>query len=720
MLFFVFDFSGVVLILKKISLIVLLILTASNFAQRNLYSLEPADSAEFAFTDFGNMWTFDAVPKDSFKVRYGFTPSDEWLDRVMRSALQFGGGCSGAFVSADGLIMTNHHCGRNKLKEIERAGENLLRDGFYAPMLHEERKVPGVYVDQLMFIEDVSDSVLAAFDKGKTPEEKIDLRNQKIAEIEKYYSANTGLHCRVVNLYNGKKFSLYGYKRYDDIRLVMSPDFQIAATGWDWDNFTYPRYELDFMFFRAYENDKPVKSNYFFPIAKNPVRENDAVFVVGRPGHTDRHISVCELNYLKNHVYKQRLAIYDAVYNAYFYLFENCKDSTKHSELLNAVMGFGNGRKSYAGRLLGLRDNYLIAKKEDFERKLQNAVNSDSSLKKNYGDVWENIDKIIAELSKISDAYAAYSLSPFLMPKYVQTAAKLVNYVEKKNYSENEIEKIANDIAAGIPEDEYETALNAKLTEALLKIYKTLVPNDSLTRTLYGKYASPKKAAENIILSSVFTNRKKAKEIITESLRTGKAPHDPFVLIVSETRKKSSELHKKIVELKYKLAIENQRLSKAITEVYGDVIPPDATLTLRISDGKVKGYEYNGTLAPAKTTFYGLWDRYVSFGKKEYPWGLHPRWQTPPAKLNLETPIGFASTNDIVGGNSGSSVIDTNGEVVGLVHDGNLESLAGHFIFDPTNNRAVSSDIFGIIAALKYVYKTPNLVKELIKGKSDE
>ncbi len=688
------------------------------YAQESLYSLDNPDSAKFSFADFGNMWTFDAVPADSFRARYNFEPSEEWLARAMRSALQFGSGCSGAFVSADGLIMTNHHCGRNKLREIQKENENLLRDGFYAPALEDERKVPGLYVDQLITIKDVTNRVLDAYDSGETAKEKIELRNREIEKIEKEYSEKTGLICKTVALYNGKKFSLYIYKRYDDIRLVMSPDFQIAATGWDWDNFTYPRYELDFMFFRAYENGKPVKTEYYFPVASEPVTENEAVFVIGRPGHTDRHISVAELNYLKNHVYKQRLIKYDALYKAYFYLFENCKDTTRHSELLNAVMGFGNGRKSYAGRLLGLRNRRLIAKKKDFEKQLRKAVNENPSLKKRYGEIWNNIDSIITALSRISDKFAAYTLSPFYAPAYLQTASRLRGRLNgETDFDEEKANTVASEIVPENLDEKYEREKNLKLTEAFLKIYAELIPDEKLTRMLISDKQNLEKSAREIIERSMFATRSKALETIRKALLAGVLPEDdPFMKIITISEKKAKELRSEMQTLKGALAVQNQLLSSAVTEIYGDVIPPDATLTLRISDGRIKGYEYNGTLAPPKTSFYGLWDRYVSFGKKEYPWGLHERWQTPPKELNLETPIGFASTNDIVGGNSGSSVINRNGEVVGLVHDGNLESLAGHFIFDPTNNRAVSSDIFGILEALKYVYKTPKLVYELKNG----
>ncbi len=545
-------------------------------AQRTIYKPLDLSKVEFSYDDFGTMWTFDAVPLDKYEQKYGFKPTKEWLDHVQKSALQFGRGCSGAFVSEDGLIMTNHHCVRGRLKDIEKEGESLMRDGFYAKTMDEERKIPGMYVDQLISITDVTEAVRKAMAKGKTDSAKIALKNKEIDKLIAKYKKKTGLTCKVVTLYNGGKYSLYAYKRYNDIRLVMVPDFQIAATGWDWDNFTYPRYELDFAFCRAYdENGKPVKVKDHFTWSKKGANEGEPIFVIGRPGNTDRLLSVNELKYYRDVLYPPILNMLNERYHKAFKDYKEAAQEDKERKL-STMLGVANGRKYYAGLLLALNDPYIMAKKEDFEKKLKAKVNAKPELNAKYGTLWNDIDNIIEQL--------------------------------KEN------------------------------------------PN------------------------------------------------------------KRKELNKSLTVL-------NQQLGRLIFEAYGSQIPPDATVTLRISDGVIKGYEYNGTLAPGKTTYYGLWDRYYSFGQKDYPWGLHPRWQNVPKGLDLLTPIGFASTNDIVGGNSGSSVINKKGEVVGLIHDGNLESLAGAYIFLEENNRAVASDAWGLMEALKLVYKTDRLVYELENSK---
>ncbi len=553
-------------------LLIMLLSTINTHAQKTIYKPLDLDKLEFSFDDFGSMWTFDAIPIQKYEKKYGFKPDQKWLDDVQKSALQFGRGCSGSFVSANGLIMTNHHCIRGNLKGIEKEGEHLMRDGFYAKTLEDERKFEKLYVDQLISITDVTNVMRKAIAKGKTDAQKVDLKNKKINELIKKYEKKIGLTCKVVTLYNGGKYSLYAYKRYNDIRLVMAPDLQIAATGWDWDNFTYPRYELDFAFCRAYdENGKPVKVDNYFTWSKKGASENEPIFIIGRPGNTDRLLSMKELEYFRDIRHPAILNIMNDRYMKYLKIYKE-NQTLKNLETLFSV---SNGRKAYAGMLIGLNDSYIMTKKYDFEKKLKTKVKADEKLNKEYGHIWSDINSIIDK-------------------------------------------------------------------------------------------------------------------------------------IISEPKNK---------ELRNTLEVLNQKLGRLIYEVYHNQIPPDATSTLRISDGMIKSYEYNGTIAPGKSTYFGLWDRYYSFGQKDYPWGLHDRWKKVPEELDLSIPIGFASTNDMVGGNSGSAVINKNAEVVGLIHDGNLESLAGTFIFLAENNRAVATDSWGLMEALKLVYKTDRLVNELENGK---
>ncbi len=714
------------ILFKYLFLTVTSLLFLANTASKSQSIYEPVDITKVKsyVNQMGKMWTFDDVPVKLFEKEYGFKPSQEWLDDVRMSALQFSSFCSAAFVSAEGLIMTNHHCGRGYLPEISSEGKDYLWDGFYAEKPEDEVKIPGLYVDQLVLIKDVTREVLDVMNSGNTDSEKIENRNKIIRELAEKYSKETGLTCNVVRLYNGGKYSLYGYKRYNDIRLVMAPDFQIASTGWDWDNFTYPRYELDFMFFRAYdENGKPVKTNHYFKWSKNGAEEGEPIFVIGRPGSTQRINSIAELEFFRDKTYKYTLLLFNELYKVYYEMF--MKHPERHSELLNRVMGIGNARKSFAGRYKALCDEYIMAKKKDFEKNLREKVDSDPQLKSKYGFVWNAIANNIDEYRNYIDESMAFQINRFSAPEYLAIAQAVIKYAEQMKLPEDQreenykAEKLKETLQKIYPEN-IDEELQAKLIKAHIDYLTGILGEDNSIVKNYSGGKTGDEAAWDILAKSKLTTKEKFDEFIKMKPEDILNSDDPFIYFITQTKDKLNVVKEKIREINNTLQVQNQLLGEAAFAVYGDQIPPDATSTLRISDGKIEGYEYNGTMAPGKTTFYGLWDRWYSFGKKSYPWGLHPRWQKIPEGFDLSTPVGFASTNDIVGGNSGSSAINKNKEVVGLIHDGNLESLAGDFIFLEQNNRAVGTDSKGLMQALKYIYKTDRLIKELESGNISE
>lgn len=691
------------------------------FSQYNIYEEINLDNVKFNTSDFGTMWTFDDIPYEYFEKTYGFRPTDDWLEKAQKSALQFGRGCSAAFVSGDGLIMTNHHCGRGDLHKVQNEGENLLRNGFYAESLEDERKMPGFFVDQLISITDVTETVIEAISEGETNTEKIDLRDLRIYELESECEVDSVHYCKVVTLYKGGKYSLYKYRRYDDIRLVMVPDFQIAATGWDWDNFTYPRYELDFAFYRAYDEDGiPVKSEYHFTWSEKGAAEGEPIFVIGRPGGTDRLLSIVQLEYMRDKLYPYSLIYRNEVYKAMFEFYRN--NPERESELLHKVLSSGNGRKSYAGRLAGLRDDYLMKKKIDFENKLRERVDSDDGLDDKYGHIWDAIEVSVDELSETVEEYYAYKTNFRNFPVFLKIAKDVVEYAEQMllpeeerllKYKAENFEETRNSLYPEITDKD----LQILLIGAHAGYVTNLLGNneDELVHCYNG--FSGDKAVEYVLDSSVLLDSTIFKKFIEQNPDEILESNDPFIKFIVQTKDRLKELSGQRKEVNNTLKVLNQELGKLISDLYGNSISPDATSSIRISDGVIEGYEYNGTIAPGKTTYYGLWDRYYSFDQKTYPWGLHERWQTPPPELDLSIPVCFASTNDIVGGNSGSSVINKNHEIVGLVHDGNLESLAGHFLFLPENNRTVATDSWGLLEALKYIYKTDKLVQELLNSK---
>ncbi|MCO6480474.1 MAG: S46 family peptidase [Phaeodactylibacter sp.] len=707
--------------MQRITLAVLLLcFCPALYAQNTIYEPLVVDNVTWAPEDFGKMWTFDAVPTQRFEELYEFKVTEEWLEDVRLSALEFSTGCSASFVSRNGLIMTNHHCVRGLLPGIQQEGENLQRDGFYAAEMEDERTFPNIFVDQLIAIEDVTDEIRAAMARGESEAEQVKLRDEKIEELTAACENGAGYNCRVVTLYNGGKYALHSYKRYSDVRLVMVPDVQIAATGWDWDNFTYPRYELDFAFLRAYDEEgQPVGSPHYFQWSEKGAAEGEPVFIIGRPGNTDRLLSNAQILYHRGHRNPAILNLFNELYQAQFAHFQ--ANPARQAEMLSQLLSIANGRKVYAGFQLALNDEYLMAKKRDFEDELKKRMYQNKALSAEYGDLWAKIDEAVNILNENFAPYFTHQVTPFTSPAHLILAKKLVDYAGQMNLPEEEredaykgekLEETKKGLALQAQDMELE---NLRIQAHANFLAKVLGKDSEALKVAYGGNTG-KEALQYILENAVVASPEKAAALIEGSPKGILESGSPYLRFARMAKEKLDALGPQLQRAQNTLEVQNQRLARLIFDVFGTEMPPDATGSLRISDGRVLGYEYNGTLAPAKTTYFGLWDRYYSFGETAYPWGLHERWQKIPDGLDLSIPICFASDNDIVGGNSGSAVINRNAEVVGLVHDGNLESIAGSYAFLPEENRAVSTDSWGLLEGLRLVYKTDRLVRELKNG----
>lgn len=679
-------------------------------------NLDTVKSQKF---DTGKMWSFDYPPVDFFKQTYGITPDESWFEDVRLSALRLPN-CTSSFVSEYGLMMTNHHCVRGILDLVKKEGEDFVKNGFIANTLAEERKIPNYYADQLLVIKDVTEEVQLASQSGADAEEKAKNKAAKIKELTDNFTKESGLIAQVVSLFNGAKFSLYGYKRYTDIRLVFAPDMQIAYFGGDYDNFTYPRYNLDVSFLRAYENDKPVNSSEnFFKFSLAGIKTGEPIFTVGNPGTTQRLKTVAQLEYYRDITYKNQAYSLDT----YYELLEKLKSvEPKRSEEFEKIrVQIGNSQKVVSSIYKGLVDPYLMARKKDFQKKLQETIWNNPELKTRFGMVWENIEKTRSEMRKLGPKITAYSLNPNMSAKYFTIAKNLIALAkelqkpEEQRATQYKAEKLDSTVNAIYPEKFDKLMEDTKLEIQAGLIRMNLGDDDPIVKKLFGDKKG-KDAVKYILTNSIFGSRENVIELAKKGGDEIIKSVDPFIYFINETQEKLPELQKLSREVTSTEQVFDDMLGQAIFHVYGTSIPPDANFTLRISDGTLKGWDYNGTKAPLFTTFYGLYDRWFSFSK-EYPWDLHEKWQKVPADFNLDTPFNFISTNDIVGGNSGSAIINQNAEVVGLAFDGNMDSIVGNFIYMPHNNRCVAVDSRAIVNTIDKIYKASTLANELKDGK---
>jgi hypothetical protein len=670
--------------------------------------LENVKAGQF---DTGKMWTFDFPPVDYFKKTYGFTPDKAWFDKARMSALRLPG-CTASFISEDGLVMSNHHCARGALQAVAKEGEKLVSDGFYAQSLEEERKSPVTYVDQLLTIEDVTAEVQAAFDSGKDDAEKSSKRTAKMNEIMARYAAkfkqttSDSMVFNVYPFYNGGRYSLYGFKRYTDVRLVFAPEEEIAFYGGDPDNFTYPRYDYDLSLFRVYENGKPLKTPNFFPFSKNGAVENEPVFVVGNPGRTGRLNTFAQLESQRDYTYPYNVAALSSRLNALNAYVESHPD--KKYENINTIFGIANSLKSISGVLGGLKDPVLMAKKMDFEKNFRAGVVNNPQLKAKYGDPWTDIAVIEKQNRVIQD-----EALPLNIRNWSTTLALASGLID---YANGTLDFRGRPAAKPLIPRNYAVEIEKPmLIDQLTYMQKGLgSKNEAFNKLMAGR--TPAQAAEYMLANSVFGSKDKFEAVAGGKQDEIMKLSDPVFDFAKAAIARLTELQTQGRALNAKQQPFLQLLGKAMYDVYGTSIPPDASFSLRIADGVVKGYEYNGTIAPIFTTFYGMYDRYYSFGMKE-PWKLPQRWVNPPADFKMSTPIDFVSTNDIIGGNSGSPVLNKDLQVVGLVFDGNIESLPGNFIFDDTKNRTVSVHSSGLIEGMEKIYRMDRIAKEMRFGK---
>jgi hypothetical protein len=680
-------------------------------------SFDP-DTVKAGRFDTGRMWTFDAPPVDYFEEAYGFRPEQDWFRRARMASIRFATWCSASFVSANGLVLTNHHCGREPITDVTGDGESLLENGFFAATLEEERRVPELFVDQLVQITDVTDRVLAAMDAAEDDQARMRAREGAIQAVQEEFDADNGMNNQVVTLFNGGRYSVYTYKQYDDVRLVMAPELAIGYFGGDPDNFTYPRYNLDVSFFRVYENGEPLDtSEFFFQWSDGGPKAGEAVFVLGNPGATTRLNTVAQLAFTRDHDNPAILNLIRSRMKVLRNYLDANPDLPNREEQNNFYFSLSNSEKAFTGQQNGLLDSYLLARKADWEDDFRQALMNDPLLEERYGDPWTEIAEARMAMEPFGDAAYAFSFGGQLRSAYLNKAFLLQQlHFMLSSGMDPASDQILNMIEAIQASGEVAGELEEGMLAAQLGDFRLLLgPEDDITRGLLGM-RDPAGAAVWLIDQTVLGDPEAVAALVDGAPQSIAESSEPLIRGLDGIIPRIIQMQQTFGAAAGREEAAMSRLARAVYDVYGTSIPPDATFTLRIADGVVTGYPYNGTEAPEWTTFYGLYDRWASAGGED-PWALPERWQNPPAEFDLSTPINFVSTCDIIGGNSGSPVVNQNLELIGVAFDGNIESLPGEFIFLPTLNRCVSVHSEGVIEAIRDLFGFQRLADELRSGR---
>ncbi|MEM1043999.1 MAG: S46 family peptidase [Bacteroidota bacterium] len=680
--------------------------------------LDP-DTVQAGRFDNGRMFTFDNPPRAYLAETYGFSPGDEWFEQAHLAALRFATYCSSSFVSPDGLILTNHHCARQSITQVTAEGEDLGADGFYAEQLGDERLVDGLFVEQLIEITDVTAEVEAAAEGMETDAERINARREAIDAIQERMEGeaggeDAGMRVQIITLYNGGQYSAYTFRRYDDVRLVFAPEDELGFFGGDPDNFTYPRYSLDFALFRAYDdNGDPVDtSGFFFPWSADGTDEGELVFVIGNPGSTTRLQTVAQLEYRRDVQEPATLRLLSTRADVYERFVDMNPDAPETPEIEDTYFSLSNGRKAYTGRVEGLQDPYVIARRAAAERAFRQEVETDAQLRADYGDLFDQIAQNRQEAKQFAAEFGAFI---GMNPGSSVASNTLTRALNAHAFATTQNDQFRG--AALRVEEDRPADLERMLVEARLADFVHYLGADSdlVEAVLQGR--SVEQAARDIFSGSAFATHAGTEAALEGDLM---ASDDPALAVAAAIWPSYIEFQQQNGVLGAQVGELAGELARARFEVYGTEIPPDATFSLRINDGRVQGYDYNGTVAPPYTSFYGLYDRHFAFQADDEHsqfYSLPDRWLPIPGDLDLTTPYNFVTTNDIIGGNSGSPMLNRDLEVVGVAFDGNIQSLPGDYIYLPQQNRTVGVDSRAMLEVLETVYDAERVAEELRSGK---
>ncbi|MGA2002680.1 MAG: S46 family peptidase [Terriglobales bacterium] len=658
------------------------------------------------------MWTFDNFPSKTVAAKYGFTPSQKWLDHVRLSSLRIAGGCSASFISPEGLVMTNHHCVVECVDQLSTPQKNFVNDGFTAKTVAEERQCPAFELDQLVEIRDVTKDVQGAT-AGKTGDAANKALNAKRAELQQGCGSDPSVRCDVVSLYHGGIYDLYRYKRYTDVRLVFAPEYDVAQFGGDPDNFNFPRFDFDIGLLRAYEGGKPAASPEYFRWSANGSRDGDLVFVAGNPGGTSRQLTISQLAFERDMFFPAvmpRLAEYRGQLSQFM-----TRGPEQAREAHEDLFFVENSFKAYQGRQGALLDPQFFGGKEKEEQHLRAATAADAKLA---GDVsaWDDIAKIQKEREKLFTRYSEVSGRAF-RGGLLGTAVTLVRAAAERakpngerlpEYTDQALVNVEQELSAPVPV--YKDLEELNLAFSFTNARRNLGTDDPFVRKILGK-ESPEQLAHRLVSGTHLDDAKVREDLYKGGQSAIAASDDPmirFAELVNEDLLAVRKNYEARVDAPTRTAAE--KIAKARFAVYGTSVDPDATFTARLSYGSVKGFEdAEGKFVQPYTAIGGLFERATGAP----PYVLPSSWLNAKQSLNPLTPMNLSTTNDIIGGNSGSPLIDKDANIIGLIFDGNIFSLGGDYGYDAAKNRAVAVDSRALLEGLRKVYHVDSVVDEI-------
>jgi len=668
------------------------------------------------------MWLYNAPPKDKIKAEYGFELTQAWLDHVRLSSVRFNNGGSGSFVSPDGLTFTNHHVGAGCVQQLSTEGHDYIKTGFYAKTQAEEAKCPNLELNQLVGIEDVTQKVNAGVKAEMSAAEAGQAQRAAMSQIEKDCAMSTGLRCDVVTFYSGEVYNLYKYKKYTDVRLVFAPEFGIAFFGGDPDNFTYPRYDLDITFFRVYEDGKPAHLDNYLKWSPTGVKDGELIFVSGHPGSTGRLLTMSQLEFLRDVQYPQLLTIFK---KRIALLQDFSSQSAENARIAQeGIFGLQNSQKAITGYQSGLLDKTLMNEKAADEAKLRASFKANPK-NASAADPWSEVaqamktqQEIFPSLNYLERMRGFAGHLPQLARVLVRAAAEKPkpNQERLREFRDSALPSLEQQLFSTEPI--YKNLETAILGESLEEMQEALgKDNPGVQKVLQGK--TPADAAKDLIENTKLEDVAVRKQLYEGGEAAIEASTDPLIVamraIDPSARAARHEFEDKVESVVHR---DGAAIAKARFAQSGYTQPPDATFTLRLSYGAVKGYPEDGKAIPFETTIGGAFQHAADHGGRP-PYDLPESWLKSKPNLNLKTPLNFVSTADIIGGNSGSPTVNKKGEVVGIIFDGNIQSLPWNFAYSDVQGRAVSADSRGIQEALRNIYGATALANELMGTKAE-